>query len=305
MSDRPWYKRYPSDFLTSTVDMPFEEKGAYSIILDLIYDKGGAIEDEAQWISRVLGMSVRKWNSIRLKLIIRGKLVSENGFLTNKNATKIIINSSKTARESSENALKNIPKMNENKAVSNKISDIVRKNDPKKSPNTRNQSLDIKSNNKISEPEKEKDAFEKFWEVYPNPTGIGTARQSFSNQIFFKGADPDQIVLAAKAYAKKQSTTETKFIPGPAKWLDAQTYLDPDLQKSLKASDISDLPSWVKQIADRIGLAPAKCWFKDVQMTKDAIIFRSKFEADYVLTHFQLSLKDIFQGRKITFVGDK
>lgn len=35
MAKRPWYKRYPSDFIAGTIGLSLEEKGAYSVCLDL------------------------------------------------------------------------------------------------------------------------------------------------------------------------------------------------------------------------------------------------------------------------------
>lgn len=75
MAKRPWYKRFPADFIAATMDMSLEEKGAYSMALDLMYDKGGRIPDDARYIARVCGCSTRRWKQIREKLIERGDLV--------------------------------------------------------------------------------------------------------------------------------------------------------------------------------------------------------------------------------------
>lgn len=82
---RPWYKRYPSDFLHGTAMLSCEEKGAYSVALDLMYERGGAIPADAVWIARMCGCSVRKWTQTLLPaLIAAGKLqVIEGGKLTN------------------------------------------------------------------------------------------------------------------------------------------------------------------------------------------------------------------------------
>lgn len=87
-----WYKRNPSKFIGGTVGMTFELKGAYSILLDLIYDGGGSCPDDPRWIANLLGveMTVRRWNQIRAKLIEVGKLVPAEGRLFNPAATRII-----------------------------------------------------------------------------------------------------------------------------------------------------------------------------------------------------------------------
>lgn len=79
----PYYKRYPRDFIEGTIGMPFELKAAYSVVLDLIYMQGGELPDDPRYISGLLGLSVRKWNSIRKDLIAVGKIQVNGEFLTN------------------------------------------------------------------------------------------------------------------------------------------------------------------------------------------------------------------------------
>jgi uncharacterized protein YdaU (DUF1376 family) len=110
---RPWYKRFPADFIAGTLALSLEEKGAYSVCLDLIYDRGGPIPDDAQWISRVCGCSVRKWKTIRETLVNAGKLVASDGTLSNDKARKLLENSAKEARKLSENGAKGAEKTNE------------------------------------------------------------------------------------------------------------------------------------------------------------------------------------------------
>lgn len=63
--------------------MRFELKGAYRLILDLIYMQSGKLPDDARYISGLLGCSVKKWNAMRLELLSLGKIVCEGGVLTN------------------------------------------------------------------------------------------------------------------------------------------------------------------------------------------------------------------------------
>ena len=61
----PYYPRYTKNFLDATSGWPLELKGAYSILLDLIYYHGDKLPDDARFIAGNLGCSVRKWNQIR------------------------------------------------------------------------------------------------------------------------------------------------------------------------------------------------------------------------------------------------
>lgn len=83
MSGLPYYKAYPRDFIEGTVGMTFELKGAYRLVLDLIYMQDGQLPDDARYISGLLGCSVRKWTSMRDELVKIGKLQIIGEFLTN------------------------------------------------------------------------------------------------------------------------------------------------------------------------------------------------------------------------------
>lgn len=81
-----FYKRYPRDFLEGTAKMPLELKGAYSILLDIIYIQNGFAPDDdlSDYIPGNLGCSKRKWTqTIRPKLIQMGKIerVEVDGWL--------------------------------------------------------------------------------------------------------------------------------------------------------------------------------------------------------------------------------
>ncbi|MFC7378251.1 DUF1376 domain-containing protein [Brevundimonas sp. GCM10030266] len=79
----PYYKRFPRDFLEGTIGLSFETKGAYAIVLDLIYMRDGRLPDDARYIAGQLGCSVRKWTAIRAELIAAGKLAAEDGIISN------------------------------------------------------------------------------------------------------------------------------------------------------------------------------------------------------------------------------
>jgi uncharacterized protein YdaU (DUF1376 family) len=84
----PYYKAYPRDFLDGTAGMDFEVKGAYRILLDLIYLHGGRLVDEPRFIAGHLGCSVKKWNALRQAVLSTGKIVVSGGYLGNLRADK-------------------------------------------------------------------------------------------------------------------------------------------------------------------------------------------------------------------------
>jgi len=113
MSGR-WYKRCGADFIHGTMMLTLEEKGAYSLCLDLIYDRGGPIPDDARWLSGVCGVSIRKWSVIRERLVSLGKLTAVNGLISNVRADLEIVSSELQRRNQAESGAKGGRKRAEN-----------------------------------------------------------------------------------------------------------------------------------------------------------------------------------------------
>jgi uncharacterized protein YdaU (DUF1376 family) len=109
-----WYKRCGADFIHGTMMLSLEEKGAYSLCLDLIYDRGGPIPDDARWLSGVCGVSMRKWTAIRERLLALGKLACEEGCLTNARAALELVSAERSARERAESGARGGRKRAEN-----------------------------------------------------------------------------------------------------------------------------------------------------------------------------------------------
>ena len=144
MSARPWYKRFPADFIAGTLSLSLEEKGAYSVLLDLIYDRGGPIPDDPQWIARVCGCSTRKWKKIRETLLSAGKIHAKDGLLSNVRAEKQIENGAKEARKLAENGAKGAEKTNEKQTSFKENSKLEEKGPLKTERHTRSQKPDTR-----------------------------------------------------------------------------------------------------------------------------------------------------------------
>lgn len=102
MNGLPYYKRYPRDFMEGTIGMPFELKGAYALVLDLIYMQGGRLPDDARYIAGLLGCSTKAWTGYRAQLIERGKIVAVEGSLRNNRADVELETLAKLSRTQSE-----------------------------------------------------------------------------------------------------------------------------------------------------------------------------------------------------------
>ncbi len=106
MTAKPWVKFYPSDFLNGIADLPPELVGAYTIILALIWDRGGPIDDDPSWIARRLNVGTKAWtHTIRPKLLASGKIEIRNGLIGNKRAIEEVERRDGVADKNRKNAL--------------------------------------------------------------------------------------------------------------------------------------------------------------------------------------------------------
>jgi uncharacterized protein YdaU (DUF1376 family) len=114
MSARPFHKRYHSDALAGFMALTLEERGAYQTLLDLMYDRGGPIADNERLLAGYMGVSLRKWKSLRDDLIGKGKIhLTDEGLLSNSRVEKELENDVKTSRKHAENGLKGARKKHE------------------------------------------------------------------------------------------------------------------------------------------------------------------------------------------------
>ena len=67
----PWYKHYPDRFLGGVSGMPADEIGCYIVVLDLIYQHGGAIPYYPRNIGGIMDASTRKTNNLVQALVKR------------------------------------------------------------------------------------------------------------------------------------------------------------------------------------------------------------------------------------------
>lgn len=119
-----WYKRYGADFIDGTMRLSLEEKGAYSLCLDLIYSRGGSIPDDDRWLAGICNVSLRKWSRLRQRLIDLGKLSAENGHLSNARAASEIASAQLSSRKLSESGAKGGRKRAENEAAARENNDL-------------------------------------------------------------------------------------------------------------------------------------------------------------------------------------
>jgi uncharacterized protein YdaU (DUF1376 family) len=246
----PYYKAYPRDFIEGTIGMSFEDKGAYRLVLDLIYMQGGELPDDPRYISGLLGCTVRKWKAIRNRLISAGKLAVCGACLTNKRAIIEL-----------ETLAKLQDKKRENRARPNKNKGLQSHPSHHTEPEP-----DKESKGPVGTPEKStpkqtldptlKSQFDSLWDVYPDGQGLGCG--SPMALIAFKrvveaGANPGDVVEAARRYAADPTQTYPQRLD---RWLtsggwEAWKPKGPDWHKIMQAHREADF--WREALGPKPG----------------------------------------------------
>jgi len=248
MSARPWYKRFPGDFISGTALLTFEQKAAYSFLLDLMYLRGGPVPDQPQEISRIMGVSVRKWKGLRADLLVAGKIYEFEGRLSNervdrelpkniaegdvfvksgrKGGEKRAESCSRVAREFVESCPKSDDKNAENEGVINENKGLDKKGLESKGAENPS-SLDTRVY--IDKKNKEKEIelwFSDFWRAYPKTVGKSPAKKALEKAL---KDTPFKTVMAGLKQAMivwSDAGTETQFIPNAGTWINQRRWED-------------------------------------------------------------------------------
>jgi uncharacterized protein YdaU (DUF1376 family) len=91
MSETPFIKFYPSDFLGGTSGLSPAERGVYITLLCLIYEADGPIQRDDARLSRRCGAPKATFVRVLDALMDDGKIIEEGGMLSNRRAEKAIV----------------------------------------------------------------------------------------------------------------------------------------------------------------------------------------------------------------------
>jgi uncharacterized protein YdaU (DUF1376 family) len=82
-----WYHRYPTDYLGGVQGMTRDEHAVYSIVLELIYQHGGTVNNDPAWFAGwISDMGPAKVRNTIEKLVARGKLHIDGDQITQRRA---------------------------------------------------------------------------------------------------------------------------------------------------------------------------------------------------------------------------
>ena len=122
----PYHRRYQGDALQGYRKLTLEQRGAYTTILDLIYDEGGPIEFNERWLAGELNCSLRKVKALLEELLeLRKIYITRDRKISNHRAEVEIGNALNISRKRAENGSKRKDNSGEKPRKPNKINDPV------------------------------------------------------------------------------------------------------------------------------------------------------------------------------------
>lgn len=207
----PYYKRFPRDFLDGTIGLCLETKGAYAIVLDLIYMRDGRLSDDARYIAGQLGCSVRKWSAIRKELLEAGKIQCANGIISNFRADYLTEESRKYQDKQREIA--GLPRKNKELPQPSVIPEPSQSESESESKRVTNVTL-------VRSP----DLFPEFWERWPVKKSRKAAHAAYLKAL--KETDHGTLVAAVDTQRRWPEWGNPKYIPHAATWLNKGRWTD-------------------------------------------------------------------------------
>jgi hypothetical protein len=252
-----WYPRDGAETIRESVGLPFEERCAYSMLLDLMEGGRKAIPDDARWIAGVLGCSIRKWTAIRSRLIEVQKIAPLNGGLQrvsagvvtrepkkHKRASAASCESVEQGRENpAETGAKPPRNVGENRARSNEINGLraVDKNRQERTPpcppkgGSAGEGVQVDLEGAIAEAlpphlDRRGEGFAEFWQAFAPPPDASSAKAEAAWRATapMRPALPE-LLAAVAAYRKfianeSEKRKSPKPMCHPAKWLEERRW---------------------------------------------------------------------------------
>lgn len=83
MTDMPWFKFYPDDWLSGTRSLTAMEAGVYITLIAMMYDHGKPLVMDEARLARYCGATPRQFSAALRRLIEEGKIISLPGGLWN------------------------------------------------------------------------------------------------------------------------------------------------------------------------------------------------------------------------------
>lgn len=217
MSDLPWVRFFPSDWLGGTRGMSAAETGVYITLIASMYERCEPIPEDHARLARLCGASNSAFKATLETLVAEGKIRRVDGGLWNDRVEK--------------EGVYRLEKSEVGKQAADARWRKTKENQEADDANAMQMQCERNANQK-PEPEPEiarkklssEDEFAAWYDAYPRHEGKGQARKAYATAR--KKASPETLLAGARAASVRYATSDRQFVPLPATWLNGERWLD-------------------------------------------------------------------------------
>jgi uncharacterized protein YdaU (DUF1376 family) len=221
MSELPWFRFFPSDWLGGTRGMSASETGVYISLLAMMYERGSPLAVDIPRLARLCGASPASFKRALKALESDHKIIRKDDGLWNDRVKKELVYRAQKSDVARRAAVSRwAENSNENNAGPN--ADAMRGQCAGNAiPEARSQKPDsptAKADRGGEEPPHHSESFETFWSGYPMTEGVSRRKA----ETEWQALSPDERIAAIAAlprFAVIQAKRDAPFCPAPAKWL--------------------------------------------------------------------------------------
>lgn len=226
MSEGPWIRFFPSDWLAGTRGMTAAETGIYITLVAMMYERGEPIHNDISRLARLCGTTTAALKSSLSTLVSEGKITLVDDALWNDRVgveTEIRREKSSSAKKSADTRWGK-DKENQQSEDANAL--------PKHSARNANQKPEARKEDATASLRREFD--EIFWPAYPRKAGKGDALKAF---IKARGHTSLEIIMAGvRRYAQERAGEDAKFTKHPQGWLNGAHWNDEPVPKRVTST---------------------------------------------------------------------
>lgn len=219
MSEGPWIRFFPSDWLAGTRGMTAAETGIYITLIAMMYERGEPIPNDIGRLARLCGTTTAALKSTMSVLMDEGKIVLVDGGLWNARVgveTEIRRDKSTSAQKSAEMRWQK-QQQNQHLSDANAVRPLCDGN--------ANQKPEARGRDAIASLSRE--FHEVFWPAYPLKRGKPEAVKAFIAAR--KRADLDTIMAGVRRYASERAGEDPRHTKHAQGWLNNDRWADEPL----------------------------------------------------------------------------
>lgn len=220
MSEGPWIRFFPSDWLAGTRGMTAAETGIYITLIAMMYERGEPIPNDTGRLARLCGTTTAALKSTLTILVDEGKISLVGGGLWNDRVgveTEIRRDKSTSAQKSAETRWHK-PQRKQQSEDANALHSQSERN-AKPEPDTR-----IGDANASLKREIEREFNDQFWPLYPLKVGKPQALAAFIKAR--QRAILDTIMAGLRRYAAERAGQDKHFTKHAQGWLNRDGWED-------------------------------------------------------------------------------